>query len=453
LLDEVGSSAPLFCEKEEEQMARSRQAYPLAVALVVGVVLSLSIFLLVFFGISGGSVSAQEEPATDPVLVGAGDIASCKSTGDEATANLLDGIAGTVATFGDNAYDSGTSTEFANCYEPSWGRHKAHTMPSAGNHEYNTAGATGYFDYFGAAAGDPQKGYYSYDLGSWHVVVLNSNCAKVAGGCVAGSPQEQWLRADLDAHLNTCTAAYFHHPRFSSAGNNSAMGPFWKALYDEGADVVLAGHRHNYERFAPQNPSGQADPAQGIRQFVVGTGGKSLNAFTTVQPPNSEVRSADAFGVIKLTLHPEGYDWQFVPVEGETFTDSGSGQCHGAPSSPPTDDTTAPTVISTVPDANATGVDPAANVKATFSEDMMASSINGQTFKLFKKGSTTKLSATVSYDSDTDTATLVPSNPLQGGVTYKAVVTTKATDLAGNPLDQDSTTTGLQKHKWFFTVS
>jgi hypothetical protein len=145
------------------------------------------------------------------------------------------------------------------------------------------------------------------------------------------------------------------------------MGPFWKTLYDKGADVVLAGHRHNYERFAPQNPNGQADPAQGIRQFVVGTGGKSLNGFTTVQPPNSEVRSADAFGVIKLTLHPEGYDWQFVPVAGETFTDSGSGQCHGAPSSPPTDDTTAPTVISTVPTANATGVAPTTNVTANFS--------------------------------------------------------------------------------------
>jgi hypothetical protein len=191
-------------------MARSRQAYPLAVALMVGVLLALSVFLFAF-GISGGSVSAQEL-ATDPVLVGAGDIAACNSTGDEETARLLDGIGGTVATFGDNAYESGTSTEFLNCYEPSWGHHKARTMPSAGNHEYYTAGATGYFDYFGAAAGDPAKGYYSYDLGSWHVVVLNSNCAKVAGGCGAGSPQEQWLRADLDAHPNACTALLLPPP-------------------------------------------------------------------------------------------------------------------------------------------------------------------------------------------------------------------------------------------------
>jgi hypothetical protein len=326
-------------------------------------------------------------------------------------------------------------------------------MPSAGNHEYYTAGATSYFGYFGAAAGDPAKGYYSYDLGNWHIMVLNSNCAAV-GGCEAGSPQERWLREDLGAHLNTCTAAYMHHPRFSSGGNGNifAMGPFWKALYDEGADVVLAGHRHNYERFAPQDPNGQADPAHGIRQFVVGTGGRSLNSFTTVQP-NSEVRIANAYGVIKLTLHPEGYDWQFVTAPGGTVADSGSGQCHGAPSpQPPTDDTTSPTVISTVPTANATGIDPTSNVKATFSEDMDASTIDSQTFKLFKKGSTTKLSATVSYDSSTQMATLDPSNSLRRGVTYKAVVTTEATDLAGNPLDQN-TTTGLQQHKWFFTVN
>ncbi|MCH7718695.1 MAG: metallophosphoesterase, partial [Chloroflexi bacterium] len=150
------------------------------------------------------------------MLVGAGDIASCASSGDEATADLLDGIAGTVVTFGDNAYQSGTESEFADCYEPTWGRHKARTRPAPGNHDYITPGASGYFEYFGAAAGDPSKGYYSYDLGAWHVIAINSNCSQV-GGCDAGSPQEQWLRADLAESPTSCTVAYWHHPRFSSS--------------------------------------------------------------------------------------------------------------------------------------------------------------------------------------------------------------------------------------------
>ncbi len=267
-------------------------------------------------------------PAGDPVLVGAGDIASCSGAGDEATANLLDGIAGTVYTLGDNVYDNGTATEFANCYEPSWGRHKARTRPAPGNHDYNTAGASGYYGYFGAAAGDPSKGYYSYDLGAWHVVVLNSNCATV-GGCGAGSPQEQWLRQDLAASAASCTLAYWHHPRFSSGkhGGNAATEPFWQALYDHNADVVLSSHDHSYERFAPQTPTGAADPARGIRQFVVGTGGRSHYSFGTIRA-NSEVRHSGTFGVLKLTLHASGYEWRFVPEAGKTFTDSGSGACH-----------------------------------------------------------------------------------------------------------------------------
>ncbi len=410
----------------------------LAAALAVATLLS-----------AGGQAVGQEG---DAVLIGAGDIASCKSTHDEETASLVNGIDGTVATLGDNAYDSGTSAEYMNCYNPlsSWGSFKARTKPSAGNHEYYTAEAQGYFDYFGAAAGDPQKGYYSYDLGAWHVVVLNSNCAEVS--CAAGSPQEQWLRDDLAAHPTACTAAYFHHPRFASSGvgNNSAVMPFWEALYDADAEVVLNGHAHNYERFAPQTPGGQADPEGGIREFVVGTGGKSLNLFGTVRA-NSQVRINDAYGVIKLTLHPDSYDWQFVTAPGGAVADSGSGQCHGA-SSPPPSDTTPPTVTSTVPASNATGVDPAANVSAVFSEDMTASSINGQTFKLFVKGTTTKISNSISYDASIDTATLDPTNSLQTGTTYKAVVTTNATDLAGNQLDQKDTQTGLQNKTWTFTV-
>jgi hypothetical protein len=286
-------------------------------------------------------------------------------------------------------------------------------MPSAGNHEYYTAGASGYF---GAAAGDPQEGYYSYGLGSWHVVVLNSNCAAV-GGCGAGSPQGQWLREDLGAHPSACTAAYFHHPRFSSSGvgNNSAVMPFWETLHDAGAEVVLNGHAPNYERFAPQTPGGQANPEGGIRQFVVGTGGRSLNSFDTVRV-NSEARIAYAYGVIKLTLHPEGYDWQFVTAPGGTDTDSGSAGCHGAPSSSPAD-TTAPTATSTVPKSNATRADPAVNVTATFSEAMAASSINGTTFKLIEKGSAAKLAAAISYDSGTHAATLDPTDPLRTGIT------------------------------------
>jgi hypothetical protein len=171
---------------------------------------------------------AKGQAVGDPVLVGAGDIASCRSTGDEATAGLLAGIDGTVATFGDNAYQRGTAADFAQCYEPSWGQFKARTFPSPGNHDYDTAGASGYFDYFGTAAGAPGTGYYSYELGSWHVISLNSNCSAVVGGCAPGSPQEQWLKADLAAHSNACTLAYWHHPRFSSGihGDHASVAPF-----------------------------------------------------------------------------------------------------------------------------------------------------------------------------------------------------------------------------------
>ena len=266
----------------------------------------------------------------DPVLVGAGDIASCSGSGDEATAALLDDITGTVITLGDNVYSSGTAREFADCYGPSWGRHKERTRPSAGNHDYRTNNASGYFDYFGAAAGDPSRGYYSYDLGAWHIVVINSNCAEV-GGCQTGSPQEQWLRADLAAHPAACTLAYWHHPRFSSGsshGSSSSMEPIWRTLYDANAELVLSGHEHNYERFAPQDPAGQADDARGIREFVVGTGGGSHYGFDTPLP-NSEVRNSDTFGVLKLTLHPGSYDWQFVPIAGKSFSDSGTNvACH-----------------------------------------------------------------------------------------------------------------------------
>jgi hypothetical protein len=266
----------------------------------------------------------------DPVLVGAGDIANCNRSQDESTAQLLDGIAGTVFTLGDDAYPDGTLAQFNDCYGPTWGRHKARTRPTPGNHEYHTSGAAGYYTYFGAAASPLDanctsncKGYYSYDLGAWHIIALNS---EIAHG--AGSAQEQWLRADLAAHPNTCTLAYWHKPRFSSGGHGNSTGvqPFWQALYDYGADVVLSGHDHSYERFAPQSPTGQADPARGIREFVVGTGGAGLYPFPTVRP-NSQVRNNTTWGVLKLTLHAASYDWQFIPVAGQTFTDAGSALC------------------------------------------------------------------------------------------------------------------------------
>lgn len=276
---------------------------------------------------------------TDPILIGAGDIAYCSSTGDEATANLLDaafagGASGIVFTAGDNVYTSGTYSEFLNCYNSNWGRQKARTKPAVGNHEYLTTAAAGYFDYFNGigngtgAAGDRDKGYYSYNLGDWHIVVLNSNCSQV-GGCGAGSKQEQWLRADLAANPGKCQASYFHHPRFSSGshGSTASMQPLWQALYDYGVDIVLSGHDHLYERFALQTPSGVSDSARGIREFIVGTGGKNHYLFSTVLP-NSEVRNSDTFGVLKLNLHTDSYDWQFMPEVGKTFTDSGTQSCH-----------------------------------------------------------------------------------------------------------------------------
>jgi acid phosphatase type 7 len=271
--------------------------------------------------------SQGKEPTA--ILVGAGDIADCKSlAGAEATAKLLDQISGTVMVVGDLAYPDGSQENFT-CYDKTWGRARSRTRPAPGNHEFHAAGATPYFDYFGVLAGDPKTGYYSYDLGSWHIIVLNSECKDV-GGCDAGSPQERWLRADLASHPVACTLAYWHKPLFSSGGahgNDLTVKPLWDTLYDGNADVVINGHDHDYERFAPQTPDGAADAVRGIREFVVGTGGKSHRPFTAPKP-NSEIRDFTAFGVLKLTLRPNGYDWQFIPEEGKTFTDSGTGACH-----------------------------------------------------------------------------------------------------------------------------
>src|SRR5207248_1187355 len=215
-----------------------------------------------------------------------------------------------------------------NCYEPTWGRHKARTRPVPGNHEYDTQGAPGYFGYFGAAAGDPTKGYYSYDLGDWHIIALNGY---VSHG--AGSTQEQWLKADLAASTKRCTLAYLHQPLFDSGSLADATTQvLWQDLYDAGAEVVVTGHEHNYQRFAPQTPAGVADPAHGIREFVAGTGGAGHFSVGTPRP-NTEVQDGQTYGVLKLTLSSTGYDWKFIPVAGNTFTDEGSGACHDAPGS------------------------------------------------------------------------------------------------------------------------
>jgi acid phosphatase type 7 len=264
------------------------------------------------------------------VLVGAGDIASCESDGDKQTAKLLDRIPGTVFTVGDNAYPNGTAEDYARCYEPTWGRHKARTRPAPGNHEYHAEKAAGYFRYFGPAAGPAGRGYYSYDSGGWHVVMLNSNCSAIEQGCRAGSPQERWLRADLAAHPARCTVAMWHHPPFTSGrphGPSYTTKPLVDALYDGGVELLVTGHNHQYERFAPQTPTGQRDDARGVREFVVGTGGAFHYAFGR-PTANSEVRNGDTYGVLKLTLRPGAYEWQFVPVEGGGFTDFGRGTCH-----------------------------------------------------------------------------------------------------------------------------
>jgi calcineurin-like phosphoesterase family protein len=293
----------------------------------------------VSFALTGAGTIASREAgskrpqlivkATPPTLLAAGDVAFCGQPYDEATAALIKKIPGTVAALGDLAYEHGTSAEFAACYQPSWGAFKGRTRPAIGNHEYEAdPSAAGYFGYWGARAGSPGQAWYSYDLGGWHVISLNSNCSFV-GGCFVGSPQEAWLRADLAAHPKGCTLAYWHHPRFSGGQvtNELDLQPIWQDLYDANADLVLSGHAHNYQRFAPQNAAGAADPARGIREFVVGTGGNpTLHPVAAIA--NTEVMNNDTWGVLKLTLRNSGYDWQFLRAAGGIFTDSGSQACH-----------------------------------------------------------------------------------------------------------------------------
>jgi hypothetical protein len=296
------------------------------------------------------STTGVAASVAEPVIAAAGDIAcappatrtssSCHQ-GD--TANLLTaGNYDAVLPLGDLQYECGKSSAFQSVYQPSWGRVKAKSRPATGDHEYtgpgcSTSGASGHFAYWGGAASPNQpgctsacRGYYSYNLGSWHVVVLNTNCSKPGvGGCSASSAQGRWLAADLAANPNRCTLAYWHLPRWKESGGTSGSSSYFaSALYNAKAEVVLSGNNHFYARFAPQNPSGAADPTNGIRQFIVGTGGRSLHGLSSSPDPQVQVRQSTTFGILKLTLHPTSYDWKFVPEAGRTFTDSGTQSCH-----------------------------------------------------------------------------------------------------------------------------
>jgi chitodextrinase len=345
-----------------------------------------------------------------------------------------------VLTLGDNQYYCGGIGSWDQSYALSWGRQalKAITTPVPGNHEYLTTGtstpttgcdatnggATGYFNYFGTSfgtSGNPSKGYYSYDLGSWHIVALNSSCTG-AGGCNPTSPQGKWLRADLAEHTNDCTLAYWHIPLFSSGGRASATyKTFWDALYQYGADVVLNGHDHTYERFAPQTPTGARDDAMGIRQWVVGSGGANHTAFVSIAAANSEERNSTVYGILRLTLHPSGYSWQFAPEvrDAGLFTDSGTTSCHGAP------DVTPPTAPGNLA---ASASDPhQVDLSWTASTD----NVGVTEYRIFRDGATTPI-GTSTTTSFADT-TVVPTT------TYSYTV--KAYDDAGNESPASNTVT------------
>jgi acid phosphatase type 7 len=277
---------------------------------------------------SRGPVASPPPVAEDAaILVGAGDIATCEGQADEETAALLATIPGMVFAAGDLAYPDGSDHDFQQCYDASWGAAKERTLPALGNHELDQGpDAKGYFDYWGSRAGTPAAAWYAADVGTWRVVVLDSNCDAVS--CQSGGPQASWLADELAAHPSRCRVAIWHHPRFSSGehGDDDRMGPLWQLLQDAGTDIALVGHDHDYERFAPMLVDGTSDP-RGIREFVVGTGGAELRAVGDTRP-NSEVHQSDSHGVLRLALRPDGYDWAFIPVPGDTFTDVGSGACH-----------------------------------------------------------------------------------------------------------------------------
>jgi hypothetical protein len=307
-------------------------------------VLRLFTIVIALLSTAGACSPAAPERVAPPVVIAAaGDIAcdpldrffnrgqgtavSCRM---QATSDLLLSIPRlrAVLALGDNQYQDATLEKHRLSYGPTWGRLKAITHPVPGNHEYVDPTAQGYFEYFGPAAGDPKAGYYSFDLGSWHFIALNSECWAIRG-CNAGSAQLHWLQRDLAAHRAHCTLAFWHWPRFSSGGSGFGLilGELWEVLYQAGVDVIVNAHDHHYERFAPMDPSGAPDPDRGIRQFIVGTGGQHLTGLRE-RPPTSQVRDAQTFGVLEMVLRDGSYSWRFIPEPGKSFQDSGNGSCH-----------------------------------------------------------------------------------------------------------------------------
>ena len=385
---------------------------------------------------SSGIASAA---TADPVIAVGGDIAcppgrtaSATSCDQGKTGDLLTAInPNYVLPLGDSQYDNGTSAEYTGSYAVTgWGTDKAISRPAAGNHEYHTPGGADYYSYFGANAGDPTKGYYSWDVSGpnnsfrWHLIALNSECAVLGGGsissgCGVGSTQEAWLKSDLAANQNVCTIAYWHRPQFSSSTttpSTTSYTAFWNDLYNAGADIVLNGHAHDYERFDPQTGSGAADSAKGLREFVVGTGGKD---FQTIGPgiANSVVRNADSFGVMKLTLHANTYDWQFVAASGYTLADAGTGTCHTAPA-PDTTPPSAPT--------NVSGTASSAN-QVSLSWTPSTDNVGVSNYQIYRgaNGATPSLLATTTGSTPSYTDTSVVANT---AYTYQVV----AIDAAGN---------------------
>jgi hypothetical protein len=275
----------------------------------------------------------QTPSPTPAVLIGAGDIANCakENPRDALTAELIKTqIArypqAEIFTAGDNVQDEGKAWEYKNCFDPTWGQFKERIHPVPGNHDLMTDNGKAYYEYFGKAAGQPGKGYYSYTLGSWHLVGLNGNCDEIA--CGKGSTQLNWLKEDLANSAQKCTLLYWHHPYFGSgsSGGYAPVSQFWKAAYKAGAEIVVNGHNHDYERFAPQDEDGNFTPQGGLREFVVGTGGAALHKWGKIKD-NSEVRLNTSLGIIVFVLYPDRYEWQFIPVDPQQAGDSGSGFC------------------------------------------------------------------------------------------------------------------------------
>ena len=300
---------------------RSRSRSRLAAALVA-----------LACGAALATCGGDEGRPREAVLLGAGDIGDCETQGDEATARLLDAHpTATIAVLGDVAYHHGSASDFERCFAPSWGRFRARMRPATGNHDHATPDAAGYAAYFGARGGPAGTYRYSYDLGTWHVVVLDSDCWRV-GGCALDDPQARWMRADLRRHRSRCTLAYWHRPPFSSGrygdpADTERVRPLWRVAVEDGVDVVLTAHEHSYERHAPMDAKGKPDAA-GTRLFVVGTGGGNLRRYRDPPLPSTEVRNDDTWGVLRLELHPDRYDWRFLPVDAGTFSDHGSGTCN-----------------------------------------------------------------------------------------------------------------------------